>query len=128
MAYVYGLPPKSAPGRRVLPAMCLSAGREPGEKEFLRSHGRNRSSATARATAQAMGHPMPRHVKHMRWLIEWHSDPGEIVCDPFLGSGTAGVAAVSLGRPFIGIEIDPKYFDLECERIDQAQRQQRIFA
>lgn len=126
VAYVYGSAPKSAPGRRVLPAMCVSTSREPSEREFLRSHGRNRTSAVANATAQAMGHPMPRHVKHMRWLMEWHSDAGETVCDPFLGSGTAGVAAASLGRPFIGIEIDPGYFDLACERIDQAQRQQRI--
>jgi site-specific DNA-methyltransferase (adenine-specific) len=126
VAYVYGTAPKSAPGRRVLPAMCLSAGREASEKEFLRSHGRNRSSKVAQETAEAMGHPMPRHLKHMRWLIEWHSDAGETICDPFLGSGTCGVAAASLGRPFIGIEDEPEFFDLACERIEQSQRQQRI--
>ena len=50
------------------------------------------------------------------------------VFDPFMGSGTTGVACVNLGRKFIGIEIEPKYFDIACERIDQAQRQMRMFA
>lgn len=51
----------------------------------------------------------------------------ETVLDPFLGSGTTGVAAMQLGRKFIGIEIDPKYFDIACERIENAQRQERLF-
>jgi site-specific DNA-methyltransferase (adenine-specific) len=126
VAYVYGTAPESAPGRRVIPAYVISQRREASEEEFLRLHPRNRSSAEARARALEMRHPMPRHVKHMRWLIEWHSDAHETVCDPFLGSGTAGVAAASLGRKFIGIEIDPQFFALACERIEQAQRQQRI--
>jgi DNA modification methylase len=50
------------------------------------------------------------------------------VLDPFMGSGTTGVACMNLGRKFIGIEIEPKYFDIACERIEQAQRQQRLFA
>ena len=48
--------------------------------------------------------------------------------DPFMGSGTTGVACMNLGRRFIGIEIEPKYFDIACERIENAQRQQRMFA
>ena len=50
------------------------------------------------------------------------------ICDPFMGSGTTGVACMNLGRKFIGIEIEPKYFDIACERIENAQRQQRLFA
>ena len=50
------------------------------------------------------------------------------VCDPFMGSGTTGVACMNLGRKFIGIEIEPKYFDIACERIENAQRQVRMFA
>jgi DNA modification methylase len=45
-----------------------------------------------------------------------------------MGSGTTGVACANLGRKFIGIEIEPKYFDIACERIDNAYRQQRMFA
>ena len=126
VAYVYGKPPKSAPGRRVLPAMVASTKREPSESDFIKRHGRNRSSAQAAESVAKQRHPMPRCLKHVRWLMEWHSDVGDVVCDPFLGSGTAGVAAADLGRPFVGIEIDSDYFDLACERIEQAQRQQRI--
>ena len=51
----------------------------------------------------------------------------DIVIDPFLGSGTTGVACMNLGRKFIGIEIEPKYFDIACERITNAQRQKPMF-
>ena len=44
-----------------------------------------------------------------------------------MGSGTTGVACMNLGRKFIGIEIEPKYFDIACRRIEDAQRQQRMF-
>jgi site-specific DNA-methyltransferase (adenine-specific) len=50
----------------------------------------------------------------------------DTVIDPFLGSGTTGVACMNLGRKFIGIEIEPKYFDIACRRIEDAQRQQRL--
>lgn len=52
----------------------------------------------------------------------------ERVLDAYMGSGTTGVACMNLGRKFIGIEIEPKYFDIACRRIDDAQRQQRMFA
>lgn len=69
------------------------------------------------------GHPCSRAQRHFDWLADWTSDPGETVCDPFLGSGTTGVACAKLGRRFIGIEIDPRFFDIACARIDQAHRQ-----
>jgi site-specific DNA-methyltransferase (adenine-specific) len=53
---------------------------------------------------------------------------GAAVLDPFMGSGTTGVACMNLGRSFIGIEREPKYFDIACRRIEDAQRQQRMFA
>ena len=53
----------------------------------------------------------------LRDLIE-HVSAGGIILDPFMGSGTTGVAAIQLGRRFIGIEIDPKYFDIACKRIE----------
>lgn len=51
-----------------------------------------------------------------------------VVLDPFMGSGTTGVACANLGRRFIGIEIERQYFDIACERIDNAYRQARLFA
>jgi len=51
-----------------------------------------------------------------------------MVLDPFMGSGTTGVACHRLGRRFVGIEIEPRYFDIACRRIEQAQRQRDLFA
>jgi site-specific DNA-methyltransferase (adenine-specific) len=55
------------------------------------------------------------------------SRPGGVVLDPFMGSGTTGVACVAQSRPFIGIEIEPKYFDIACRRIEQAYAQRPLF-
>lgn len=70
-------------------------------------------------------HPTEKPVGLMLMLVQ--KVPG-IVCDPFMGSGTTGVACMNLGRSFIGIEREPKYFDIACRRIEDAQRQQRMFA
>lgn len=63
----------------------------------------------------------------MRWAVNKASLQTEVVVDPFMGSGTTGVACMNLGRKFIGIEIEKKYFDIACERIEQAQKQVRLF-
>lgn len=72
-------------------------------------------------------HPTEKPVSLMRELVALFSDPGEIVCDPFMGSGTTGVAAIGLGRKFIGIEIEPKYFDISCRRISDALARPDMF-
>lgn len=71
-------------------------------------------------------HPTQKPESLMRWCISQAGMP-KTVLDPFMGSGTTGVACMNLGRKFIGIEIEPKYFDIACERIENAQRQQRMF-
>jgi site-specific DNA-methyltransferase (adenine-specific) len=53
--------------------------------------------------------------------------PGAIICDPFMGSGTAGVAAIQQGRRFIGIEMDSRHFDTACRRIEEATKQRQLF-
>ena len=73
------------------------------------------------------GHPTEKPEALMRWCIQQAGTP-ETILDPFMGSGTTGVACAQLGRKFIGIEIERKYFDIACERIDNAYRQQRMFA
>lgn len=70
-------------------------------------------------------HPTQKPVELMEWCIGFVSAP--TVLDPFMGSGTTGVAAVKMGRQFIGIEIEPKYFDIACKRIEQATKQQDFF-
>lgn len=76
--------------------------------------------------AEKNGHPVPKPIGWMRWLVALTSRAGETVLDPFMGSGTTGVAAVEQGRQFIGIEREPKYFDIACRRIEAAQRQLRL--
>lgn len=62
----------------------------------------------------------------MSWCIAQAGTPPVIV-DPYMGSGSTGVAAVRLGLSFIGAEIDEAYFNIACERVDTAQRQSRLF-
>jgi hypothetical protein len=69
-------------------------------------------------------HPTQKPVALMRWCIERAKvPPGGLILDPYMGSGSTGVAAVQMRHPFIGIEIEPRYFDTACRRIEQAQRQ-----
>lgn len=72
-------------------------------------------------------HPTEKPVELMRFWIGNSTSPGEVVLDPFMGSGTTGVAALQLGRDFIGIEKDPRWFDVACKRIEDAQRQGDLF-
>ena len=74
------------------------------------------------------GHPTGKPVGLFADFVADFTDAGEVVLDPFMGSGTTGVACANLGRAFIGIEIDPKYFDIACRRIEDAQRQGRLIA
>lgn len=72
------------------------------------------------------GHPTQKPIRVMEWCIEQASLPKTIL-DPFMGSGTTGVACMNLDRHFIGIEREPKYFDIACRRIEDALRQERLF-
>lgn len=71
-------------------------------------------------------HPTQKPIEVMRWCIQQIPDARTIL-DPFMGSGTTGVACVKLGRKFIGIEIDEKYFDIACRRIEWAYAQPDFF-
>ncbi len=65
-------------------------------------------------------HPCEKPLSMMRHIISVSSRDGATVCDPFMGSGTTGVAAVQLGRKFIGIERERKYFERACNRVREA--------
>ena len=71
-------------------------------------------------------HPTQKPVAVMKWVIDL-CPKADTILDPFMGSGTTGVAAVQMGRKFIGIEREPKYFDIACERIEHAQAQATLF-
>jgi len=67
-------------------------------------------------------HPTQKPLSLMLWVIENYTKPGDTVIDPFMGSGTTGVACVETNRNFIGIEIDPGYFKIAEKRIAQAKQ------
>ena len=90
----------------------------PGEKSYTNTGGKG----------EGEGHPTPHNEVGTRWVVDIVACDGGLVVDPFMGSGTTGAAALKSGRSFIGIEIEPKYFDIACERIENAQRQERLFA
>lgn len=71
-------------------------------------------------------HPTQKPVELMRFCIEQAGKPA-VTLDPFMGSGTTGVAAIEMGLSFIGIEREPKYFDIACRRIEQAAAQGKLF-
>jgi hypothetical protein len=71
-------------------------------------------------------HPTAKPVDLLRMLIRMYSEPGDLVCDPFAGSGSTGVAAKLEGRSFFGVERDPKWFKTASSRIESAQLQPTI--
>lgn len=72
-------------------------------------------------------HPNEKPVELCEHFINLHTNNGDLVLDPFMGSGTTGVAAVALGRRFFGIELEPRFFDIACERISRADAQNDLF-
>ncbi|MFL6708209.1 MAG: DNA-methyltransferase [Massilia sp.] len=77
--------------------------------------------------ANFVEHPCAKPIAAMEWAVDRVSLPGQLILDPFMGSGTTGVACARLGRRFIGIEIEEKYFNIACRRIEAAQRQADLF-
>jgi site-specific DNA-methyltransferase (adenine-specific) len=96
-----------------------------GEK--LRWNGGGLRAVWEMAVERNNGHPTPKPLGLMRDWILLFTDEGETVLDPFMGSGTTGVACLTLGRRFIGVEKREEYFDIACRRIDDAQKQGNLF-
>ena len=96
-------------------------------KDYRAGKGALPSSIKVTEAAEKCGHPCPKPIRAWSWLVGKLSQEGETILDPFMGSGTTGVACVKLGRKFIGIEIEPKYFDIACKRIEDAYKQGDLF-
>lgn len=91
-------------------------------KKFTRCN-----NGLASMTDGVRSHPTQKPVPLMAWCLGFVPE-AKTILDPFMGSGTTGVAAIQLGRKFIGIERDPAYFDIACRRIEQAVAQGQLFA
>ncbi len=98
-AYLFGEPPAPSPGRRLIPGMYLDT--------------------SSNGKSAGRGHPCPRKLGHVRWIVEKWSDPEDTILDPFVGSGTTLRAAKDLGRKAIGIEIEEKYCEIAAKRMGQ---------
>lgn len=98
-----------------------------GEKSFLVFKGNAITNKTMARFAMDdfTGHPSQ---KPLSLLLKLCNKTNGTVCDPFMGSGTTGVACANLGKAFTGVERERKYFDIACERIARAQAQERLFA
>jgi DNA modification methylase len=101
---------------------CLFYGRAPDL-----NLGAKATAYRSTAVAEKSDHPCPKPIEWMEWALSIASRPADTILDPFMGSGTTGIAALKLGRRFIGIEIEPKYFDIACRRIEEATRQPDLF-
>jgi site-specific DNA-methyltransferase (adenine-specific) len=73
------------------------------------------------------GHPTEKPLRLFADLVRLFTDEGETVCDPYMGSGTTGVACVRHGRRFVGIEIDPRFYAIAEKRITAAQQEFSLF-
>ena len=82
--------------------------------------------ARAQLASEGKEHPTQKPLPLMKWCLGFLPD-AQTILDPFMGSGTTGVAAVQMGRDFIGIEREERYFEIACRRIEQAQRQGDLF-
>lgn len=98
------------------------------EIAWTSQHKASRIFSYSRAEARLDGkqHPTQKPVALMQWCLGFLPDASAIL-DPFMGSGTTGIACANLGRKFIGIEIEPKYFDIACRRIADSYKQPRLF-
>lgn len=131
-AWVKKCPPPPMPGNRwpsAFEVACLGydAGAYFGDSATNR---RNVMVADAlrAGNGERSGHPTQKPIEVMAHLVSSLCRPGGTVLDQFMGSGTTGVSAMNLGRSFVGIECEPKYFEIACRRIEDAQRQGRLVA
>jgi len=103
-------------GRKAGKVLCWTGGNHRGNALYYR-----------RVTPQERCHPTQKPTEVMRWCLEPITEPGMVVLDPFMGSGTTGVAAIGMGRHFIGVENDPGHFETAKRRIQAECEQGRLF-
>lgn len=115
-----------APTNDILVWHKLNDGRSFSECEFAWTNsGRQARIKSHHWAGEEKQHPTQKPVAVMSWCMAIFPE-AKSVLDPFMGSGTTGIAAIEAGRSFVGVERDPIYFDIACRRIEDAQRQGRL--
>jgi DNA modification methylase len=84
---------------------------------------REKSVLSLRNDHYTITHPTEKPVRLAERILALISDPVDIIYDPFMGSGSFGVACINTGRKYIGSEMQPEYFDIACKRIQEAVKQ-----
>jgi site-specific DNA-methyltransferase (adenine-specific)/modification methylase len=102
------------------------AWRDWGKSQFM-VHVWDGGKRAGNADNRTFCHPSQKPIEVMEWCLRQLPDDARTILDPFMGSGTTGVACVKLGRKFIGIEREPTYFDIACRRIEAAYKQPDLF-
>lgn len=123
-------PPPSAPGAGFAQSVEQAVyGYLPGRAWNGGQYDFNRFEADSYRYGQPgkVDHPTQKPLELMKWNVDLLTNCGDTVLDPFMGSGTTGCAAIMRGRDFIGVEREPKYFDIACRRIEEAQKQADLF-
>jgi hypothetical protein len=113
VGYLFGRPPSSRPGRRVLSGECVARNNSQKLQHTKRGGGTSEG-----LDYDALPHPAPRRLEHVQWLVNLTSE-SDGVLDPFCGTGTTLHAAKELGLPAIGIEIDEGYCEIAARRLSQ---------
>lgn len=87
---------------------------KPNDKPYLRAI----FTTSLVSGNEKLGHPTQKNLKLMEDIISVHTNPGDLVLDPFMGSGSTGVAALKNGRKFIGVELEKEYFEMAKKRLE----------
>lgn len=99
VAYLFGRPPISKKGKHIIPGRFIDT----------------------TADGKTPGHPCPRKLAHVKWLVNWWSEENDLVCDPFMGIGTTMLAAKQMNRRAVGIEYEEKYCEEAARRLSQEE-------
>lgn len=113
-------------GMPEVPAGARAGGRQEGSAGLVMLDGKANPYAGT-STPNRNPHPTVKPVNLMRWLIRMVTPSGAVCLDPFMGSGTTGIACHEEGCWFIGVEINPEYFEIAKARIEHAQAQGNLF-
>lgn len=95
---------------------------KPEDKPYLRAM----FTTSLVSGSEKLGHPTQKSLKLMEEIVSIHTNPGDLILDPFMGSGSTGEAAIRLGRKFIGIEYEKEFYEMARKRLEKGKKEQQL--